>query len=117
MRGFLVLLAVVAGLLAFTNPTMDDFRPFVEERSEELLQREIGDGPLGEALSGLGAQIAGAIVERMTERENYFVVSTYTLYVGDERRPENAWKFLGIAGTFVEMDRPDQMEARQQDGR
>ena len=102
------ILAVVS--LAFFNPGMDEFRTFVKAHAEGMIQQETGDTALGRALSGAGASLAAQYVDRVTDRRNYFVFSTYTIDLdGDEAEAEE-WKFLGLAGQFVEMDRPASME-------
>lgn len=110
MRTGLVALTLAVIALAIFNPGMDDFRIFVRERTEILLQDEAGDSLLGRALSGAGASIAGEYVDRITERENYFVFSTYTIDLDGESTETDDWKFLGIAGQFLELHRPDSME-------
>ncbi len=104
----IVILAVIA--LAFFNPEMDDFRTFVRAQAEGMIQREAGDTALGRALSGAGGSLAGQYVDRITERRNYFVFSTYTIDLDGEESDVEEWKFLGLAGRFVELERPDSME-------
>lgn len=102
------ILAVIA--LAFFNPGMDEFRTFIRTQAEGLIQRETGETALGQALSGLGGSLAGQYVDRVTERRNYVVFSTYTIdFDGDESDAED-WTFVGIAGRFVEVERPESFE-------
>lgn len=101
-------LAVIA--LAFFNPGMDDFRTFVKAQAEGMIQNEAGDTALGRALSGAGANLASQYVDRITERHNYFVFSTYTVDLDGDDADAEEWKFLGLAGQFVELDRPASME-------
>lgn len=104
----MLLLAVVLGALVVTNPGMDAFSDFVAEQSERILQRETGDSPLGRALAGAGAGLAGAYVERVTERRTYLLFSTYTIDLDGTSSTSHEWRFLGIAGRFVELDNPDE---------
>jgi hypothetical protein len=101
------LLAVIA--LAFLNPSMDDFALFAETHAENLILQETGDTMLGRALSGAGGNLAGEYVKRITERDNYLIFSTYTIDFDGSDSDEEDWEFLGIAGRFVELERPESM--------
>lgn len=102
------LLAVIA--LALLNPGMDDFRLFMESNAEEIILRETGDTALGRVLSGAGGSLAAEVVDRVTDRRNYFVFSTYTIDFDGAESDDEDWRFLGIAGRFVELDRPQSIE-------
>ena len=107
--GLVALVIVLIGLAAF-NPGMDAFRVFVEERSEQILLNETGDSSLGRALSGAGGALAGAFVDRVTERSNYLIFSIYTIDLDGAEEEGDEWKFVGIAGQFVETQRPESLE-------
>jgi hypothetical protein len=110
MKAALVVLVLALFALWFFNPDMDDFKVFVEARSGEILQRELGGGALGEALSGAGARLAGRYIDRITDHDDFLIFSTYTIDLdGDGTEGEEEWEFLGIGGQFVEMDRPASM--------
>lgn len=106
-----VILAVIA--LIWFNPDMGDFRLFIETHTEELIQGETGDTALGGALSELGSRLAGSYVSRITERNNYVVFSTYTVDLDGEAGDENEWRFVGIAGRFIETNRPPALSDRE----
>lgn len=117
MRIGIIVAGLLAILLAAYNPGMDDFTAFVESETEVILQGRLGESPLGRALAGAGAGMIRVIVERVTERTNYFVFSTYTIdlaamggvpRVADDSN-EEAWRFLGVAGRFVELHRPESL--------
>ena len=107
MRTGLVALTVVVIALAIFNPGMDQFRTFIRQRTEVAIQEETGGSMLGRALSGAGASLAGEYVDRVTERENYYLFSTYTIDLDGSAGEQNAWTFLGIAGQFVAVERPN----------
>ena len=107
MRTGLVVLVLALIALAFFNPEMEDFQAFAGGQAERLLAQEIGDGDLGEALSGVGGALTRRYIDRLTERNNYVFFSTYTLDVDGPEQTENDWRFLGIAGQFIELQRPD----------
>lgn len=102
------LLAVIA--LALFNPGMDDFRLFIEANAEQIILRETGDTAFGRILSGAGGSIAAEVVNRITERQNYFLFSTYTIDLDGPESDDEDWRFLGIAGRFVELDRPESFD-------
>ena len=111
MRTSLALFLVLLAVLAFTNPGMDEFKDFAEAQSEQLLLRETGDTGLGRFLSRLGGSLAGSLVDRVTERANYGVASVYTIDLDPEVAEGDEWRFLGIAGQFLELERPDELQA------
>lgn len=103
-----VLLALIA--LFFFNPGMDAFKTFIETRSEVVLREQTGEGALGRALSALGSSLAGSYVDRVTERADYLFFSTYTIDLDGPDEEGEEWRFLGMAGQFLELDRPEALE-------
>lgn len=104
-RLFALVIAIGLVVLAISNPGMDDFKSFVEQRSEYLLRQETGDTALGRALSGAGSELAGAFVDRVSERENYLVCSIYTIDADRDDAPD--WRFLGLGGRFFQLKDPN----------
>ena len=116
MRTALAILIVAVIALLWLNPGMPEFQDYMELRSEELLLNETGDTALGRALSSLGGSLAGSYVDRITERTNYFLFSTYTVDLDGPDETGQEWEFLGIGGTFVETDAPEAVEERRARG-
>ncbi len=108
MRTLLLLILVVA-LLAISNPDKDDFAEFAREESAELMAGQT-DGVLGGALGRLGGDLIGSQVGRFVSRDNYLVASVYTLDLDGPNANAQDWRFLGVAGQFVELSRPDALE-------
>jgi len=104
--GILVVVAAVA--LAVTNPSMDDFSTFISEYSEDVIEREVGDSAVGRAIARFGSSLAGDLIERATERNNYVVLSTYA--IGDNDESGDPWTFVGIGGQFLELNRPEDLQ-------
>lgn len=96
--------------LALFNPAPDAFDDYVEARAEEFLSDEIGDSRLGQMLSDLGAGVTRSLVRRVTDRDNYFFFSIYTIDLDGPDADEAEWRFLGLAGRFFELRRPEQRE-------
>lgn len=110
MRTLVLIVLFVMVLLFISNPDMEDFKEFVERRSEQILQTRTGDSELGRMLSDIGSSVAGGYVDRITERRNYFLFSTYRIDLDGPDSTENEWRFLGIGGQFIELERPDALE-------
>ena len=109
MRILGLLVVVGAVVLAALNPGMNDFEGFAQEQSERLIRRETGDSELGKLLSGVGSRLAGSYIDRITERQNYVLFSTYTVDLDGPERDEEEWRFLGIADRFVVLEQPASM--------
>lgn len=105
MRTGIVVAALAVIALFWFNPTMADFQRWVGTQTEGLLRTETGTGELGRILSELGADLAERHVARFTERTNYVLFSTYTIDF-DGVDNGNEWRFLGMGGQFIELERP-----------
>lgn len=120
MRTALVALSISLLALAWYNPTMEDFRAFAAEQSQDLILREAGDSALGRALSGAGRELTNTYITRITERRNYAFFSTYTIDMDAlafrEPADGNAWRFLGIGGWFMELEQPEVLQKDQAEG-
>lgn len=113
MRTALVALLIILIVLLWFNPDMNDFKTFAQIHSERILLHETGDTALGRALAGAGGALTGAYVDRITERRNYLVFSTYTLDLDGADEEGNEWRFLGIGGGFFEMQQPKALRDRE----
>lgn len=106
-----IILALLAIVLLFAlNPDMEDFKQFVEERSEKSLLTKTGDSELGLMLSSIGSSLAGGFVDRITDRKDYILLSTYQIDLGGRNETEDGWRFLGIGGQFIELERPEALK-------
>ncbi len=103
-----IVLALVAGaFLARTNPGTPEFRDFVKERVEKRLGAELGTDRVGRIVTAFGTDVAGAIAARAARRTDYMLFSLYRVDLGADGRPEDEWRFVGIAGSFFELSRPE----------
>jgi hypothetical protein len=109
MRPFLYLLLIGFALFVF-NPDEDDFAAHVEKRSGEFFSSKVGDTKLSEILSDLGAGVTKALAGHVTERNNFFLFSIYTIDLDGEEADEDEWRFLGIATKFVTLKKPEGIE-------
>ncbi|HEX7069519.1 MAG TPA: DUF4359 domain-containing protein [Rhodothermales bacterium] len=107
MKAGLIVLVLAVIALALFNPDMEDFQLFVETSAEELIREEVGEGLLSDALSTLGSGLIGDHVDEITTRRNYIIFSTYTIDLDQEPESGDEWRFLGMAGQFLVLDRPE----------
>lgn len=108
---------IAIGVLIWLNPDMAAFESYVEDRSEEILLRETGDTGFGRFLSEIGGALAGTFVEGITEHNDYFLFSTYTLDFDGEEDEGEEWRFLGIGGQFIELERPEAIHRDEPEGK
>ena len=113
MRTGIVVAALAVIALVWFNPDMDDFRLFIETRTEDLIRREAGETPVGGALSRLGSNLAGAYIGEVTDRNNYVVFSTYTIDLDGQESETGDWRFVGIGGRFIETERPESLPGNE----
>ena len=113
MRTAVVALLIILIALAWSNPDQPAFQAFVERHSEQILLDELdeeGDSAVGRALAGAGGALAGAVIDRVTVRRNFIVFSTYTIDLDTRDGDEDAWKFVGLAGRFLETQNPTEKD-------
>jgi hypothetical protein len=103
MKSLPIVIASIAlvGLMAYTNPSMDDFGNYVRQYVIKESQKEMKD-PLGRFLTSILGGIAGGVVSTQTVRTDYILFSTYEVQWGKER-----FKALGICRNFVLLEKPD----------
>lgn len=115
-RVLLVGLLAVSALLFVLNPGPEKFKEFLQEelaKQAEERARAAGQevaGEMGGAVTGFLAdrlgRRAGSIASDAFGRQDYKLASIYTADLNG-RQPGGAWKFLGIAGWFVPLEKPE----------
>ena len=110
MRTPILLTLLAVAFLIIFNPDMEEFQDFVEAHSERIVQAELGDSAVARALSGAAGGLASRYIDRITERDNYFVFSIYTVDLDGADADAEEWRFLGVAGQFFETERPASLE-------
>ena len=99
----ILFVALLVGL-AVTNPGLDDFGRFAQETiSDEIARQVPGIGGLGE----YGARLVAPYVAKQATRTDYGLASVYDLDLTGPNVRGAEYRFLGIAGQFVPLDRPD----------
>jgi hypothetical protein len=102
----LIILVLAAGILFVTNPDSDDFSDHIRERIQERMTENVDESSLANDLSDLGANITARLAREVTSRKDYLLFSMYEIDptgTDDETR----WKYLGIAGQFVQLEGPN----------
>lgn len=98
----LILVALVAAGLYFTNPDKREFRDWSERKMEERLSKQ-GEGDLNDLLGGILSTIGSQFSSAITQRDNYQLCSVFTVDLGDED-----YLYLGVFGQFIplQFDQP-----------
>lgn len=94
--------AALGAALVATNPTLDQFEDWMQERSKEKLDENAEEGLFGGALNDIFGDIMGAVGKANTTRDDYYVVSLYTVDLG-----EDTYRYLGICTTFMPLQTND----------
>lgn len=104
-----IIVLLAAGILATTNPDSDDFNDHLRERIQDRIEENVDGSKLGSDLSALGADLTVRLAQKVTTRKNYLLFSTYEV-LPDEGNDETRWKYLAIAGQFLQLDGPNDDE-------
>lgn len=107
MRTFLIFLFVAVVTLVFYNPEMDDFQRFLETSSEEE-QVDQQTSIINQMFTQDTVKPSFNKPVSHTERNNYFVFSTFKFSVSDEDQllPPEESNYIGIAKMFFELGSP-----------
>jgi hypothetical protein len=102
MKLFSIVLILVAsfGLLAYTNPKLDNYDQFIGERITEET-RKIKD-PMAGALGSLLGGFAANLMTKQTVRKDYVFFSTYDTAFGNEHL-----RAIGVLNNFFLTESPE----------
>ncbi|MFZ4784879.1 MAG: DUF4359 domain-containing protein [Flavobacteriales bacterium] len=101
--GFALFIAALI-FAAFTNPTQADFNNEVETRLQQEFDEHL-DNPLLAMAAQESKSFAVDLAEKMTNRDNYFVCSIFTL-----QTPKGDYRFLGAFNHFVPLQSEDPLD-------
>ena len=97
MRKFIVVLALLAGGLFFTNPKMDDFQSFVLIQLEKKLDENgTPKTAMGELLQKNLVNVAAGVAKNLTVRKDFFICSVYSLDMGSDN-----FSYIGVGTAFI----------------
>ena len=95
----LILIAVL-GLLAYTNPKLDNYDQFISQRITEETRKE--KEPLAGALGSLLGGLAANLMTKQTVRKDYVFFSTYDTAFGNENL-----QAIGVLNNFYITESPE----------
>lgn len=104
MKQLSVTLAFIAilGLLAYTNPTLEQYENFMNQQFLEQSKQE--KDPLAGALGSLLGGLASSFLIKQTARRDYVFFSTYETAFGEEHM-----KSVGVLNNFFVTVNPKAM--------
>lgn len=103
MTRFLLVVVVIAGLLAATNPSRAEFNGFVQTYVAQKIEeqaRKRGEGNPDSA-GQIGGALLGLVLPALPiERKNFLAFSIYEVRLSQDDASKNC-SFLGVAGQFL----------------
>jgi Domain of unknown function (DUF4359) len=96
---FLILVALF-GLLAYTNPKLDNYDQFISQRITEETRKE--KDPLAGALGSLLGGFAANLITNQTVRKDYVFFSTYDTAFGNEHI-----RAIGVLNNLYITEKPE----------
>lgn len=100
LLAFTLLLIAVLGLLVYTNPKMDAYDQFIEQRIHEETRK--AQDPLAGMIGSFLGGFAAKVMTQQTRRDDYIFFSTYDTALGDKHL-----RALGILNHFYTTDDQD----------
>lgn len=107
MKLFSVTLILIGllGLLAYTNPKLDSYDQFINQRIIEKTRK--AKDPLEGAIGSLLGGFAAKLITQQTVRKDYVFFSTYDTAIGNEHL-----RAVGVLNNFYITDDPDSLLKR-----
>lgn len=102
MKKSLILLVILLGALAITNPNKEDFTDYARKRMEQRIDAS-GDGAVSDFVAKNLSVLAEGVVHKLVKRENYVFCSLYELDMG-----RKTYHYIGVGTFFIPLqkDRP-----------
>jgi hypothetical protein len=97
MRIKIALVVIILGLLAITNPDMDDFKQAARDRLEKELE---GKSDVEKAIGKMLGGTATDLLASRTTRTNMILGSLYSFSVDDKE-----YRYIGIASFFIPLQK------------
>lgn len=94
-----IILIAVLGLLVFTNPKLDDYDLFINQRVTEEARKE---DPVAGLVKSLFGGFAAYLISKQTIRKDYVFFSTYEMAVGDKQL-----RVVGVLNNFYILESPE----------
>jgi hypothetical protein len=102
MKLFSITLILIAllGLLAYTNPSLNNYDQFISQRIIEETRKE--KDPMAGALGSLLGSFAANLMTKQTVRKDYVFFSTYDTAFGNQHA-----RAIGVLNNFYIMENPE----------
>ncbi len=102
MKLFSITLILIAllGLLAYTNPKLDNYDQFISQRITEETRKE--KDPVAGVLGSLFGGFAANLMANQTVRKDYIFFSTYDASFGNEHL-----RAIGVLNNFYITESPE----------
>jgi RsiW-degrading membrane proteinase PrsW (M82 family) len=102
MKLFYIVLILIAlfGLLAYTNPKLDNYDQFIGQRITEETRKE--NDPVAGVLGSLFGGFAANLMTKQTARKDYVFFSTYDTVFGNEHI-----RAIGVLNNFYITESPE----------
>lgn len=94
-----IILISVFGLLAYTNPKLDDYDRFI---SQQITKEAKKDDPVAGILKSLFGGFAAFLLTKQTIRKDYVFFSTYDMAVGNKQL-----RVIGVLNNFYITENPE----------
>jgi hypothetical protein len=101
MKLFSITLILIGllGLLAYTNPKLDNYDQFISQQIIEETRKE--KDPMAGSLGSLLGGFAASLMTRQTVRQDYVFFSTYDTSFGNEHL-----RAIGVLNNFYTTENP-----------
>lgn len=99
---FIIIIILIGAVMYVTNPTMDDFNEYLDNKSERNIEKySSGTKGLSENMLNNNNQTSGAFSKSHYERTDYYV---FSIYESDSSVLTYGNKHLGIFKFFMKLD-------------
>ncbi len=105
---FVILLVGFLGLLAYKNPTLDDYNHYLRVSISQELQKDSKEG-FDQIFSSFLGGIASGVVTSQTVRRDFIFFSLYDARIADEEL-----RVLGVLSNFIVLKKPSFAEESNQ---
>jgi len=97
----IIVLAVLLGVMIYTNPTIDDFRAYIRQTVIKESEKDTNDVGMTRFLGTIIGPVTATVVTSQTVRTDYVIFSLYEARFGTEKL-----RVLGICRNFIVLESP-----------
>ncbi len=100
-----VVVAVILALMIFTNPSLDQYELFVQQKINEMARRE---GKAAEGLAMIFGGLASKMIVSQTTRHDFLLGSVFVTELSEKERLGS----IGLFGNFLVVQKPSMDDGR-----